>query len=30
VIHSIKKVDELRKHDGDFNSLISNFLESFN
>ena len=30
VIHSIKKVDELRKRDGDFNSLISNFLETFN
>src|SRR3989442_1639222 len=29
VIHSIKKVDELRKTDGDFNSLITNFLESF-
>jgi chromosomal replication initiator protein len=29
VIHSIKKVDELRKKDGVFNSLISNFLESF-
>ena len=29
VIHSIKKVEELRKKDGDFNSLISNFLESF-
>ncbi|MBI4265492.1 MAG: chromosomal replication initiator protein DnaA [Acidobacteria bacterium] len=29
VIHSIKKVDELRKRDADFNSLISNFLESF-
>jgi chromosomal replication initiator protein len=29
VIHSIKKVDELRKKDGDFNSLINNFLESF-
>ena len=29
VIHSIKKVDERRKKDGDFNSLISNFLESF-
>ena len=28
VIHSIKKVEELRKRDGDFNSLISNFLES--
>jgi len=29
VIHSIKKVDELRKTDGDFNSLITNFLQSF-
>jgi chromosomal replication initiator protein len=29
VIHSIKKVDELRKTNGDFNSLITNFLESF-
>jgi chromosomal replication initiator protein len=29
VIHSIKKVDELRKHDKDFNNQISNFLESF-
>ena len=29
VIHSIKKVEELRKKDEDFNSLISNFLESF-
>jgi chromosomal replication initiator protein len=29
VIHSIKKVDELRKTDGVFNSLIANFLESF-
>ena len=29
VIHSIKKVNELRKRDGDFNSLIINFLESF-
>jgi chromosomal replication initiator protein len=28
VIHSIKKVEHLRKRDGDFNSLISNFLES--
>jgi chromosomal replication initiator protein len=28
VIHSIKKVEYLRKRDGDFNSLISNFLES--
>ncbi|HEY3160468.1 MAG TPA: chromosomal replication initiator protein DnaA [Vicinamibacterales bacterium] len=29
VIHSIKKVDELRKTNGDFNSLVTNFLESF-
>ncbi len=29
VIHSIKKVEELRKRDADFNSLIGNFLESF-
>jgi chromosomal replication initiator protein len=29
VIHSIKKVEELRKRDLDFNSLINNFLEQF-
>jgi len=29
VIHSLKKVEDLRKRDGDFNSLIGNFLESF-
>lgn len=29
VIHSIKKVEEMRKKDGDFNMLIGNFLESF-
>ena len=29
VIHSIKKIEDLRKKDEDFNSLISNFLESF-
>jgi chromosomal replication initiator protein len=29
VIHSIRKVEELRKKDGVFNSLISNFLEGF-
>jgi chromosomal replication initiator protein len=29
VIHSIRKVEELRKRDGDFNSLIGNFLEGF-
>jgi chromosomal replication initiator protein len=28
VIHSIKKVEDLRKKDSDFNSLISKFLES--
>ena len=29
VIHSIRKVDELRKRDGDFNNLINTCLESF-
>jgi len=29
VIHSIRKVEELRKKDGDFNTQISNFLENF-
>jgi chromosomal replication initiator protein len=29
VIHSIKKVEELRKNDGNFNNLIDSFLESF-
>jgi chromosomal replication initiator protein len=29
VIHSIKKIEELRKKDKDFNSLIVNFLQSF-
>jgi chromosomal replication initiator protein len=29
VIHSIKKVEDLRKKDADFNTLIGNFLESF-
>jgi len=29
VIHSIRKVEELRKRDPDFNKLISGFLESF-
>jgi len=28
VIHSIRKVEEMRKRDEDFNSLISNFLQS--
>ena len=29
VIHSIRKVEELRKKDGDFNTQIANFLENF-
>jgi chromosomal replication initiator protein len=29
VIHSIRKVDELRKRDADFNSLIGNLMEGF-
>ncbi len=29
VIHSIKKVEDLRKRDGDFNILLTSFLESF-
>jgi chromosomal replication initiator protein len=29
VIHSIKKVEELRKRDGDFHSLMGSFLEAF-
>lgn len=29
VIHSIRKVEELRKKDGDFNTLMSNLLEGF-
>jgi len=29
VIHSIRKVEELRKTDGNFNTLIGNFLEGF-
>lgn len=29
VIHSINKVEDLRKKDGDFNSLITGFLEAF-
>ena len=29
VIHSLKKIEELRKSDSDFNILISGFLESF-
>jgi chromosomal replication initiator protein len=29
VIHSIRKIDDMRKRDGDFNTLINTFLESF-
>jgi len=29
VIHSIKKVEEMRRNEPDFNSLMGNFLESF-
>jgi chromosomal replication initiator protein len=29
VIHSIRKVDTLRKRDGNFNTLINSFIESF-
>jgi len=29
VIHSIRKVEDLRKSDGDFNTLINNFLDAF-
>jgi len=29
VIHSIRKVQDLRKKDGDFNSLMTGFLEAF-
>jgi chromosomal replication initiator protein len=29
VIHSIRKIEDLRKRDGDFNTLINTFLESF-
>jgi chromosomal replication initiator protein len=29
VIHSVKKIEELRKTDPDFNTLITGFLESF-
>ena len=29
VIHSIKKVEEMRKNDADFNNLIGTFLQAF-
>ena len=29
VIHSIKKIEALRKKDGDFNNLVTSFLEAF-
>jgi chromosomal replication initiator protein len=29
VIHSIRKIEDLRQRDGDFNTLMNNFVESF-
>jgi chromosomal replication initiator protein len=29
VIHSIRKIEDLRQREGDFNTLINNFMESF-
>jgi len=29
VIHSIRKIEDLRQRDGNFNSLMNNFMESF-
>ena len=29
VIHSIRKIDDMRKKDGDFNTLVGGFLEAF-
>ena len=29
VIHSIRKIEDMRHRDGDFNNLINNFMESF-
>jgi chromosomal replication initiator protein len=29
VIHSIRKIEDLRRRDGDFNSLINSFIETF-
>jgi chromosomal replication initiator protein len=29
VIHSIRKIENLRQHDGNFNTLLNSFLESF-
>jgi chromosomal replication initiator protein len=29
VIHSIKKIEEMRKRDTDFNNLMGSFLETF-
>jgi len=29
VIHSIRKVEDMRQKDGDFNTLINSLLESF-
>jgi chromosomal replication initiator protein len=29
VIHSIRKIEDLRQRDGNFNTLINTFMESF-
>ena len=29
VIHSVRKIEDMRKRNGDFNTLINNFIESF-
>jgi chromosomal replication initiator protein len=29
VIHSIRKIEDLRQHDGDFNTLLNTFAASF-
>jgi chromosomal replication initiator protein len=29
VIHSIRKIEDMRTKDGDFNTLIGNFLQGF-
>jgi chromosomal replication initiator protein len=29
VIHSIRKIEDLRQRDGDFNTLLNNFVASF-
>jgi chromosomal replication initiator protein len=29
VIHSIRKIEDMRQRNGDFNTLINTFMESF-